>query len=39
MISSGLRNSPYYRSLKEKKEKELINGVYSIDDPYLYDNF
>lgn len=33
LVSSGLSNSPYY------KEKTCIQGVYSIDDPYIYQNF
>lgn len=32
-ISYGLAHSPYY------KDKKYINGVYSIDDPYLYQHF
>ena len=33
LVSCGLMNSPYY------KDKSFIEGVYSIDDPYLYTNF
>ena len=33
LVSCGLMNSSYY------KDKSFINGVYSIDDPYLYQNF
>jgi hypothetical protein len=33
LISSGLLHSPYY------KDKPCIKGVYSIDDPYLYEHF
>jgi hypothetical protein len=33
LVSSGLINSPYY------KDKKFIQGVYSIDDPYLYQQF
>lgn len=33
LISCGLANSPYY------KDKQYIEGVYSIDDPYLYQQF
>jgi len=33
LVSCGLRSSPYY------KDKTFIEGVYSIDDPYLYKNF
>jgi len=33
LISCGLKNSLYY------KDKTCIEGVYSIDDPYLYKNF
>jgi hypothetical protein len=33
LVSCGLMNSPYY------KDKTFIEGVYSIDDPYLYPNF
>lgn len=32
-ISFGLAESPYY------KDKKFVNGVYSIDDPYLYKHF
>ena len=32
-ISAGLAHLPYY------KDKNDIQGVYSIDDPYLYQNF
>lgn len=30
LISYGLSQSPYY------KDKKYVQGVYSIDDPYLY---
>ena len=33
LVSYGLNNSPYY------KDKNFIEGVYSIDDPYLYKHF
>ena len=33
LISCGLSKSPYY------KDKNFIQGVYSIDDPYLYQQF
>lgn len=33
LISYGLANFPYY------KDKSFIKGVYSIDDPYLYQHF
>ena len=33
LISAGLSSLPYY------KDKTYIEGVYSIDDPYLYQNF
>jgi hypothetical protein len=33
LISYGLANSPYY------KDKNYIKGIYSIDDPYLYQQF
>lgn len=33
LVSYGLANSPYY------KDKKYIPGVYSIDDPYLYQSF
>ena len=33
MISYGLANSPYY------KDKSYVKGIYSIDDPYLYQHF
>lgn len=33
LVSCGLKSSPYY------KDKDFIEGVYSIDDPYLYRNF
>lgn len=33
LISCGLSNSPYY------KDKLSVNGIYSIDDPYLYQHF
>jgi len=33
LISCGLSRSPYY------KDKNFIEGVYSIDDPYLYQQF
>ena len=33
LVSCGLKNSHYY------KDKNFIDGDYSIDDPYLYKNF
>ena len=33
LVSCGLMNSSFY------KDKSFINGVYSIDDPYIYQNF
>ena len=33
LISYGLAKSPYY------KDKNYIKGIYSIDDPYLYQQF
>jgi hypothetical protein len=33
LISCGLARSPYY------KDKYYVEGIYSIDDPYLYQNF
>lgn len=33
LISCGLSKSPYY------KDKNYVEGIYSIDDPYLYQNF
>lgn len=33
IVSSGLKNSPFY------KDRNFIDGVYSIDDPYLYQCF
>jgi hypothetical protein len=33
LISCGLSKSPYY------KDKKYVEGIYSIDDPYLYQNF
>ena len=33
LISYGLSSSPYYKNTSK------INGVYSIDDPYLYHHF
>lgn len=33
LVSCGLKNSPYY------KDMNFIQGVYSIDDPYLYQQF
>lgn len=33
LISCGLAHSPYY------KDKNYIKGIYSIDDPYLYQSF
>ena len=33
LVSYGLAKFPFY------KDKEYIEGVYSIDDPYLYSHF
>lgn len=33
LISCGLSRSPYY------KDKPYVEGIYSIDDPYLYQAF
>jgi len=33
LISCGLSKSPYY------KDKNFVEGIYSIDDPYLYQSF
>lgn len=33
LVSCGLTKSPYYQ------DKKHIQGIYSIDDPYLYQNF
>lgn len=33
LISCGLARSSYY------KDKSYVEGIYSIDDPYLYQNF
>ena len=41
LISAGLANSPHYIQLLEKEDNhhKIIKGVYSIDDPYLYEHF
>ena len=35
LISAGLSDSPYYKT----SGHYIIPGVYSIDDPYLYEHF
>ena len=41
LISSGLADSPHYQNelKKDSSKLKLIRGVYSIDDPYLYESF